>query len=199
MTLTFELSQENQNKIEIYLDGEFWKEIDLFLYKKIIPRKVDSKESYHQAEKEIVKSLLYQKIVTKNFFSKEIEEWMINLGISNEIQNEILLEFQELGYINDQEFLKNFIEYSIHNKRGPQWIKNKLYLKKVPSFQINEALESYAGKEDQKEEILKILSSKFKEINLKDFKSIFKMKNFLLRKGYSIDLIDEVISLHNFS
>ena len=94
---------------------------------------------------------------------------------------DITNEFIQKGYINDQEWLKDFIKSEERKGKGPRAIGAKLYTKGFPREIIEEALLNTEPAESIQTALKK---------ELKKGKDKPKIINALIRKGYSWDNIN---------
>lgn len=117
---------------------------------------------------------------------KEIFDKIKNKGITDEIANQVLDEYEKLGYINDKRFAENFIySKTTYEKLGKQAIKYKLMQKGVPQNLIEEALNEIEDETlEQNAELLaerKLRST----AKLDPYKRVQNIANHLMRKGYN--------------
>lgn len=127
-----------------------------------------------RSEKEI-----RDKLIQKNFKDQEIEKIIANLK-----QNKI---------INDQKFAVWWVEERITFKpRGNYLIAQELKQKGISQDQIKEILPN----SDSELEMAKNLAeNKIKQINAKDkYQKKQKLAGYLSRKGFSWDIVSEVLN-----
>lgn len=130
-------------------------------------------------------------IVFKSRTSFETKEKLIKSGYNEEIADKVVSDLIQSDYINDERYLKNFIENTKKNKKESK-IMIKLKLKKKG---INEEVtEKYleTSKYCEIPIIIKLLAKK-KFLECDDFEIQNKIKNYCLRKGFSMKDIIEAI------
>ena len=108
-----------------------------------------------------------------------------------EIVKKVLDLLIEYHYADDELFAKNYIYDCLTLKYyGKMKIIFDLRQKKIDNEIINTAVEKYIDNEKEIESAKEIAMLKFKSF---DEKSIIKLKNMLYRRGFSYNIIDEVI------
>jgi regulatory protein len=109
-----------------------------------------------------------------------------NKGITDDVANEILAKYEELGYIDDKKFAENFI-YSKqkYEKLGKRSIGYKLKFKGVAQEIIDEALLD-VDEEEEEDNARLLLERKMRSTKkLEPHKRITNLASMLARKGYS--------------
>src|SRR5215212_4881011 len=122
----------------------------------------------------------------------ELRERLLEKNWTNEeIVDDVIAKLEEYGYLNDEQFAKDFAASKIRQKpQGKRVLRQKLALKKVPKETVDAALEKVfeetpeAGLVEQA--IKKRLRLKGKPETREDTKKFY---DFLLRQGFSYDLV----------
>ena len=92
--------------------------------------------------------------------------------------------------LDDERFAEMYVNSRARKGFGPKKIEMELYSKKVDAMLISHALEAYeAWTENAKNELQK----KFKGIQPTDFKSKMKQKQFLFGRGFSTQIIEQIL------
>ena len=92
--------------------------------------------------------------------------------------------------LDDERFAEMYVNSRARKGFGPKKIEMELYSKKVDAMLISDALETYeAWTENAKNELQK----KFKGIQPTDFKSKMKQKQFLFGRGFSTQIIEQIL------
>ena len=107
---------------------------------------------------------------------------------------------KEYEYLNDYQYALRYLEEN-GGKRSLRDMKAKLFQRGVDSASLAEAIEAF--QEEQREEennpervaLLNCLEKKKRSLDLTDPKDKKKLYAFLMRKGFSYDLIREALSL----
>ena len=107
---------------------------------------------------------------------------------------------KEYEYLNDYQYALRYLEEN-GGKRSLRDMKAKLFQRGVDSASLAEAIEAFQEKQREEENnpervaLLNCLEKKKKSLDLTDPKDKKKLYAFLMRKGFSYDLIRESLSL----
>jgi regulatory protein len=122
----------------------------------------------------------------------ELRERLLEKNWTNEeIVDYVIARLEEYGYLNDEQFAKDFAASKIRQKpQGKRVLQQKLMLKKVPKETVDVALEKVFEETPEAElveqAIKKRLRLKGKPETREDTKKFY---DFLLRQGFSYDLV----------
>lgn len=141
-------------------------------------------EEYDKEKSKVLKYVLYKKRTKqeiKNKFSSSIEFEMLN---------DIIDELEEIGYINDNEYIKRSINDFIKlNNMSLKEVRYKLMIKGIS----NDLIDDYMQENEEKMEHYEIESAKkiiIKKQNQMQEEEIIK---YLLKKGYQTSNIKQAI------
>lgn len=190
--------QRNNERINIYIDGEF-----AFGLMKEIQYKYGLSEDM-EIDKEFIDDILLEEERLKakdkalKFLSyrqrshKEIEDKLKKEGFSDEIIDKTIDFLKNYNLIDDMAFAKNFImDKAKINKYGPEKIKYELYMKGISKDIIDKALEDYG---DEYSIALELAKKKIKSYKDNDRNSIYrKLGGFLQSRGFSYECISRVL------
>ncbi|MCK9281726.1 MAG: recombination regulator RecX [Melioribacteraceae bacterium] len=128
----------------------------------------------------------------------ELRKKLSAKGYDKVVIDETLNELQEKGYIDDEDFAKRYIEESVVRKKsGTNKIIAGLYQKGISREIINRVMSSIDNHDEMAENALEITKKKLnslKQRNTDKQKLKTKLFSFLSGKGYSSEIIKEVIS-----
>jgi len=122
----------------------------------------------------------------------ELRERLLEKNWTNEeIVASVIVKLEEYGYLNDEQFAKDFAASKIRQKpQGKRILRQKLALKKVPKETADAALEKVFEETPEADlverAIKKRLRLKGKPETREDTKKFY---DFLLRQGFSYDLV----------
>jgi regulatory protein len=122
----------------------------------------------------------------------ELRERLLEKNWTNEeIVDYVIAKLEEYGYLNDEQFAKDFAASKIRQKpQGKRILRQKLALKKVPKETAETALEKVFEETPEanlvERAIKKRLRLKGKPETREDTKKFY---DFLLRQGFSYDLV----------
>lgn len=115
----------------------------------------------------------------------------LEVNYDEEICYEVLNRLAELGLINDRRYAERLGEYLIEKKRfGRYRASQEMYRRGLSREIINETLDKYD--EDSVVRLYELVKEKY-ERYMTDEKGINKVRNALVRKGFSYDDINVVI------
>ncbi|MBZ0311435.1 recombination regulator RecX [Clostridium butyricum] len=195
-----EIQKKNKERVNIYLDEEYAFSISAELvYKENLKVKdvvdieklksVADKESYlrckNSALKIIERSYKTEKEVIEKLQMKGYEQNHIEASI------EFLKEYK---FLNDDYYAEAFIKDKL-NSKGSQRIKQDLIKKGIPRDKIEEKLEEI-DKSAEKNTARVLANKKLRIIQKSEndtYKISGKLYRFLISKGYTYDVVKEVV------
>ena len=92
--------------------------------------------------------------------------------------------------LDDERFVEMYLNARARKGFGPKKIEMELYSKKVDSMFVTNAIEAYDGWMENAENELR---KKFKGIKPTDYKSKMKQKQFLFNRGFSTQIIEQIL------
>ena len=92
--------------------------------------------------------------------------------------------------LDDERFAEMYLNSRARKGFGPKKIEMELYSKKVDSILIGNAIEAYENWTENAENELK---KKFKGSQPTDYKSKMKQKQFLFNRGFSTQIIEQIL------
>lgn len=114
--------------------------------------------------------------------SQKLHDAMVRKQFSEHVIERIIVEFQELGYLNDEEFFRRLIEKEISRCRGPRWIEQKLFIQGIQGENAKILLNKYFPHELQLEKAQQLINNK------KPLKNIDKRK-LLFKNGFDSEIV----------
>ena len=141
-------------------------------------------EEYDKEESKVLKYVLYKKRTKqeiKNKFSSSIESEMLN---------DIIDELEEIGYINDNEYIKRSINDFIKlNNMSLKEVRYKLMAKGIS----NDLIDDYMQENEEMLEDYEIESAKKIIIKKQNQMEEDELIKYLLKKGYQTSNIRQAI------
>ena len=123
---------------------------------------------------------------------KELRERLLEKDWTNEaIVQETIEKLEKYGYLNDAQFAKDFASSKLRQKPvGKRVLKQKLAQRKLGKETVEEAIEK-AFEETPEEEIIERAIEKRLRVKgiPKEREDVKKFYDFLLRQGFSYDLV----------
>lgn len=191
-----EVQKRNKKRVSIFIDGEFKFGLDNGIILKYDLKEGDEitegqiKNLLFAEEKQRLKQRVYRLLRYRSRSVAEMKERLERMGYDPGIVEDVINELIEEGFLNDQKFVQNFVgEYTNLKPKGNIFILNELKKKKVNEILIEKVLKD----RDEKEIIKKILKKRFSNVNIKDPKQKAKIIRYLLNRGFTIQVIYEVL------
>lgn len=183
---------DKQQFSEIWVEGELWKEVHRRLYKSYLKEilrcqtKKELDDCALKVDRKVARGIVYKALALKGYMKSELEQKLKAVKIDSRAIQEILLECEKLGYIDDQREGKLYIQREKRRGLGPQMIAYKLQ-QKAP--ELKELVRMEMGEEEQVALIKKWITKKTARANLKEIKVKERLYRFLRGKGFDDHLI----------
>lgn len=144
-----------------------------------------SRKAYQRALNYLSYGLRSEKEVRDDLKDKEFED------LADEVVERLTMQ----KLIDDLEYAKSYVRTSANlNSKGPSNIKHELSKRGIDKEQIEIAMDEYSF-DDQFENATALAEKAWKKSRLKsEREAVQKTKQFLMQKGYSMDIIQEVIN-----
>jgi regulatory protein len=126
----------------------------------------------------------------------EVLSYLTRRGYSTAVVEKTLEKLRSLNYVNDKTFARNWARSRSENRgHGPKRIEQELRTKGIGPVLIRETVcEVFApGEEAEKAKIL--LARRFKNQKINDPKILRRAATFLQRRGYSADIIFDLLKV----
>lgn len=191
MSLAIHAKLGQPRVLTLIQDDKPWRDVHVSIFGK---EPVLTIETFPKIEYEKARIYALRKLAQKNHSSFELEKRLKACLVSESTIKRIIAEFVQAGYIDDDAWVGQFIKYLLGRKHGPAVIRQKLLLKGIDR---NKADSIVAGlnTRDSLESVLKLLNSKYKNRNFREFKEKQKVIGALMRKGFDFDLINQAFSV----
>ena len=189
---TFKISFEDSKKNLTVSAGSVAKfdlktEIDISkdVYKKIL--------FYDKSRNGISEAL---ELVSKRSYSvQNLQKKLIKRGYGIKNSVEVVERLKELNYLNDEEHAKNYVTYLSEKGKGEFLIKSELEKQGIEKSLISNAIEVVKANRGTSKQIIKILKTKFKNLDEKNKNEVGKAFSFFMRRGFSSEDIDKAFRL----
>lgn len=194
-----EKQKNNLKRYSVFIDDEFAfgiDELDLLYYKLSENTQIDETKYnfilenviYNKAKNKAVKYISYQSRT-----EKEVTEKLKECEYSDDIIFRVIETMKKYNYINDKEYAKNFLTSKLNLKGyGIFKISFDLKQKGISDDIINDIIENTELNENKR--ALEVLEKKLRGKKISDYKEKQKLYNFLLRRGFSYDVIKEAVN-----
>lgn len=126
----------------------------------------------------------------------ELKRKLLEKGYNENNITSVIDRLKELAYLDDNRFACKWIKYRLNHKlRGRNLIKKELLAKGIDSKIIDKEINSLI---DNEREILNGIKLAEKWLSSKE-PDLIKLKRFLYNKGFSVEIIQEIIEKRNLS
>lgn len=202
MKITAIKEQKRKNRVNIYLDGKFafglskesLVDFRLFEGQELTQSEVDKILEEDQKVKALQKCFYWLGIRARS--EKELEDKLREKGFAPKIVKQTIARLKELGYINDEEFTRLFIETrKIGRPKGRFVIQRDLKQKGISEDIIKKSLEKFYSEKEEFEAALGLAKKKFQTYGrIPREKRYQKLANFLANRGFGWSIIKGVLA-----
>ncbi len=128
-------------------------------------------------------------VAKRSYSSKSLYDKLRQKGYEPENAKTAVVRLKELNYINDEKYAKELALYLAKRGKGGFAIKAELEKHSFDKNLINNAVEyTKCGKEPY-EQIIDMMKSRFKKMDLKDKNEVRRTASFFLIRGFSSENI----------
>jgi len=199
-----ESQKKNPKRRSIFLDEEFAFGLDeevLYKYGLKIGEELDQKKIDQILESEVKKE---SKDAALKFLSyrmrseKEVRDKLKKKEFANDLIDEVIKDLKRINLIDDSNFASAFVRDKISNKpQGKILLKQELWKKGIKEEIIVKVLKEYFEDEEEELNLAKNLLEKRKKRYENLDKNVAKrrMMSFLLRRGFSYEIIKQVLKI----
>ena len=121
-------------------------------------------------------------IALRSYSLRGLQEKLLQKGYDKDMALNVVNRLEELNYINDDKFSKNYAVYLSQKGKGEFAIKAELEKHGIDKVLIMEALDEVKFQEEPYEQIVKIMRSKFKNFKWKDKSEVRRAAAFFFKK-----------------
>jgi len=148
-----------------------------------------------EGKKAFSKALKYLAIKPRS--RKELNDKLKDKKFSLEVVENILKKIDELGYLNDEDFAKSFLELKKSMGKGKIFIARELKRKGVDEEIIKGVLSRFYSETDEHEIAKTLAQKKFPNYPELKPRETIKLKNLLFQRGFSWEIIDKFLTFKN--
>lgn len=156
-----------------------------------LPESSQLEELFSAMEKRQARQFVLKRLAIKSYATAELRQKLEERLVSAEVIEAVIDEFEQLGYLNDREWIAAFLRQK--SREGPRLLAAKLRAKGLPEEMIFEALASHKNPAEEQNQLLSLLKTRYRTKNLTDFKEKQKVIASLARKGFDISSIKQAI------
>jgi regulatory protein len=195
---SMEKDNKNNGLIKVYVNGEYSFSISEEEYFK---RGFYEKEEVTREEIEDIKTAFNFKnaketalkyMTLKLRCSNEVKQKLLTTGYSEVIVDNVISDLISLGYINDRIFIRKYLyDRSKLKPKSKKLLKYELLKKGLAENLVDDVLNEWQI--DEPTLARRLVKKKYGKYDLRDEKILRKIYNFLLHRGFSVEIINDII------
>ncbi len=192
-----DVQKKNKNRVSVFVDGEYsfsLEQIDALRLSLKIGMEITGEDvRKYNIESNLGKARAKagDMLSRRPYSMHEFKAKLSDKGFDDVIVDAIADEFLELGYLDDLEYAKMYVEDARMKMKGDKKIAYELSLKGVSERITREALDTC--EEVPLDEIANIINTKYASMNITDYKIKQKITAYLASRGFSFSTINDVI------
>ncbi|MDR2351110.1 MAG: recombination regulator RecX [Endomicrobium sp.] len=185
---TFKICFENNDSAIVLADSivKFGLKVD----KELTDKKYKEVMSYDKSKR--IMSDALASVALRSYSSRGLQAKLLQKGYDKDMVLNAVDRLEELNYIDDDKFSKNYAVYLSQKGKGEFAIKAELEKHGIDKVLVMEALDEAKSQEEPYKQIVKIMHSKFKNFKWKDKSEVRRVAAFFLRRGFSSENIAKV-------
>lgn len=199
-----DIKSVSKTKFKVYLDGQFAFTLykgELFRYR--IQEDGELSEELYQEirEKVVLKRAKLRAMHLLNDMDRtesQLRTKLLNGDYPADIVDEAIAYVKSFGYINDESYIRRFIE-SRKNSKSKKEIYALLMKKGVDMERVREILSEYYSAEDSLNAIRDLLRKKRYDPKSATDQEMRKIYGYLARKGFGYEDIRQVIQINEWN
>jgi regulatory protein len=196
-----EKQKKDKKRYNIYLEGEFF----CGLYEDtLLKYGLAAGDGLSEGELNDIRDFdeyMYAKKAAMDYLSyrirtnAEIRRKLRSKKISERTIEKVVEHLLDLGLLNDEEFARQLVTEKIKRKPvGRKLLKQKLFEKGVPAATGEKVMESVFSEVNEKDLALRNFTKYYKKVKDKEItERKRKVFEYLARKGFDFDIVNEVI------
>lgn len=193
--------QKRKNRCSIFLDNEFAFGLDQEVVLQFGLKKGDilTDQQIDQLllneEKKRAKDRALNFLSYRDRSEKEIRTKLRDVGYDENIIEWVIGELKRLKFLDDERFAQSFAQTQMITRPvGEYFLKRELKQKGVAEELIEQTIEKTYGEKDQFSVALELAQQRKKRyIGIDEVKAKKRVSDFLLRRGFSWDVVAEVM------
>ena len=135
-------------------------------------------------------------LAVRPHFKKELKQKLLKRGYEEKEVEDLIIDFEERGYLNDRDHALFYIEELKRKRFGKNEALRRLSAKGFPKAEAESLIKVFFLENDEIANIRYHLGKK--KFNLQDVKDVKRAFDFLTRKGFSWERIREVLKIESW-
>ena len=190
-----EIQKRNKNRVNLYVDGEFYSGLQLVAVARLGLREgieVDEsqlKEAVSQSEISYAFEKCVDYLSKSMKTTKQIRDYLRKKGFSKEVEEIVVQKLKNYRYVDDDLYTQLYTEQNSKFK-GSRRIKSELLQKGIHK----ELIDSVEVEADTQRQTADALAQKYMKGKDRDVKTLQKLQRFLVYRGFDYDTVGQIIS-----
>ena len=139
-------------------------------------------------EYEKAKRYVVWRLSAQSYHSEPLKRLLKRKGYPQDIVEALITECQARGLLDDRAWLESFVRQRL-GRESARAVVAKLRAKGIPSKEAAEAVACLQDPDEEKQQIARLLETRYRSRNLGDFKERQKVVASLLRRGYPYEAV----------
>lgn len=203
MLVAIKPKEGNRERWEVHIEGDKWCEIHRSIFGKnpSFPEAASWEEwqtIFDLAEYKRVKNYVIWRLSSQSYHSEQLAKLLRERLVQSKTIDRVLQEFQDSGYLDDGMWLQAFMQ-SQQKRYSLRLILSKLQAKGFSPDTLQTLAIEWKNPAEEVQAIQRLLQTRYRSKNLKDYKEKQKVVASLLRKGYPLDQIRHALNNINDS
>ena len=192
----------NKDAVWVYVDGERFARIsdsdvvELGLRRGLPLTPRDEKEVLRRSKLFDARLIAVRLLSYRPRSRAEIVRRLKTKGFEREIIDQVIEKLEGLGYVDDAGYARSLAQNMARSgKYGPRAIRQKLRSRGLPAELVREAVEEASGEMDEYETARELAERRIERLRSVDpAKRRQRLYAFLIRRGFSADVVRDVVS-----
>lgn len=185
----------------IEIEGDVWKEVhtSIFGQRPSFPKEISSltewAETFDALEYKQARHYALKKLSERAYYSAELAKTLRDRLVSPLTIGRVIQNCQELGCLNDEEWIEAFIRGQLRRRSSLRSIAWKLQERGVAPEKAKQVIGERNNPTSEKDSIQHLLSTRYRSRDLKDRRERDKVIAALMRKGFHFEAISEAMKV----
>lgn len=198
MQVTFKCKEGYQSCWEIWVEEEKWREVHraIFGRKPKISDVSDPKDlqrAFDDLEYRQVKKYVFWRLSQQNYHSEQLKKLLRERFVQKQTSERVLQECQDSGILNDELWLQSFMKRE-QKRHSLRLILSKLHAKGFSSEALQHIASEWRNPDEELQAIEHLLRTRYRRKDLSQRKDRESVIGALIRKGYSFEQVQKVLS-----
>ncbi len=195
-----EVQKKNEMRVSVFVDGEYKFSLDaadaalrgIKIGRELSQKEIDNliMDAEFTKARDYAMNVLSRKAIS----SKALGDKLAEKGYAPIVIPEVIRELEELGYIDDMEYARLYMEMCREKLWGSRKIAFEMTKKGIPKDIADELLEEYSDTE-QTDAMAELICTKYANEDIHDMKTRAKITRYFASRGFDFSKIDAVVRM----